>query len=422
MRRVTRYQLQVKSIGAPPTAGDTSVNPAMMQRTAGVEMDEGRPWSGEVFEEGATSDPAEAFARFTGEDDTEAWLDKNEDGTLIAWVREGDAVWRYSDVDAWALDVDGAQMQTAEQAPPVEGEGAEGEGVEDPEAFDAEADPAVDEADPTAAVEDPTDLPDEDGDGEDLDNPFADDDDEDEGPDEDPEDPDAEAGEDPDGDGDAEEDTDGDGDGEDPDAETDPDDDPDDDVDDEDDEDDVTEADRLFKRGQSKHMPGHHNQESHGDWSDGIAKGPKRVSGSGGGGAPKGPAPKKASVAQDTISQMSDEELAALTESDDLYEYDTMLAAAQELDSRQPLDEAVRAAVADNPSPAGKTGAFDAVIPHEWSAWVATGDRPKKRNKQKDAREAYDSFVADAVPAGARLHGRELLQQQGIEGRGPAVR
>lgn len=74
--------------------------------------DDGRQWAGDEYTEGDETDPAQARAAFTGEAG-EAWLDRAEDGTLTGWVREPDGtVFRYADVDAWAIDVDGADIQT----------------------------------------------------------------------------------------------------------------------------------------------------------------------------------------------------------------------------------------------------------------------------------------------------------------------
>jgi hypothetical protein len=65
---------------------------------------------------------------------------KAEDGTLTGWVRdETGQVWRYSDTDAWAIDVDDAGMtQTGgtQGAPASDGQdpatGAPAEGSVEP--------------------------------------------------------------------------------------------------------------------------------------------------------------------------------------------------------------------------------------------------------------------------------------------------
>ncbi|NML55166.1 hypothetical protein HHL19_35430 [Streptomyces sp. R302] len=73
--------------------------------------DDSRPWGGDLYNEGDESDPDNAFAGYSGSDGEQAWLDRATDGTLTGWVRDSTGqVWRYSDPDAWATDVDGAQM------------------------------------------------------------------------------------------------------------------------------------------------------------------------------------------------------------------------------------------------------------------------------------------------------------------------
>ncbi|MEU3499253.1 hypothetical protein ABZ726_00245 [Streptomyces hundungensis] len=73
--------------------------------------DDGRPWAGDPYDEGDESDPAQANSAFSGPGGEEAWLDKAPDGTLTGWVRDDTGqVWRYSDADAWAIDVDDAGM------------------------------------------------------------------------------------------------------------------------------------------------------------------------------------------------------------------------------------------------------------------------------------------------------------------------
>ncbi|MFJ2745325.1 hypothetical protein ACIO3O_37340 [Streptomyces sp. NPDC087440] len=73
-----------------------------------------RPWSGDMYDEGDESDPQAAFASYTGTSGEQAWLDQAPDGTLTGWVRDATGqVWRYTDADAWAIDVDDAQMTRA---------------------------------------------------------------------------------------------------------------------------------------------------------------------------------------------------------------------------------------------------------------------------------------------------------------------
>ncbi|MFJ4988750.1 hypothetical protein ACIP9H_33740 [Streptomyces sp. NPDC088732] len=89
--------------GAP--ADDTAANDVP------APTDDTRPWSGDMYDEGDETDPAQAYAAYTGSNGEEAWLDQAPDGTLTGWVRDSTGqVWRYSDVDAWAIDVDDAQM------------------------------------------------------------------------------------------------------------------------------------------------------------------------------------------------------------------------------------------------------------------------------------------------------------------------
>ncbi|MFB8026009.1 MULTISPECIES: hypothetical protein [unclassified Streptomyces] len=91
--------------------------------------DDSRPWAGDVYDEGDETDPVQAYASLSGPAGEEAWLDQAEDQTLTGWVRdETGQVWRYSDPDAWAIDVDDAGMvlngstATPASAPPAEGQ------------------------------------------------------------------------------------------------------------------------------------------------------------------------------------------------------------------------------------------------------------------------------------------------------------
>ncbi|MFE4581014.1 hypothetical protein [Streptomyces chartreusis] len=94
---------------APPEeegGGDPSAAPEQPD-------DDSRPWAGDEYNEGDETDPEgpEAWCAYNGSGGEQAWLDKAPDGTLTGWVRDGDGqVWRYTDPDAWATDVDGAQM------------------------------------------------------------------------------------------------------------------------------------------------------------------------------------------------------------------------------------------------------------------------------------------------------------------------
>ncbi|MFG2986245.1 hypothetical protein ACGFYQ_34175 [Streptomyces sp. NPDC048258] len=92
---------------APPTADEAAEVPA-------PPSDDARPWSGDMYDEGDETAPSAAFAAYMGSQGEEAWLDQAPDGTLTGWVRDSAGqVWRYSDADAWAIDVDDAQMTRA---------------------------------------------------------------------------------------------------------------------------------------------------------------------------------------------------------------------------------------------------------------------------------------------------------------------
>lgn len=145
-------------------------------------------WAGDLYESGDESDPVESYAVFTGANGEEAWLDRAPDGTLTAWVRDSDgSVYRYSDADAWATDVDDSGMSPvdtsayADTEPGEEEAGADGTDPtleEEPAPEDAPADEAADPLeeepsddapgdDPDAAEEEPTDEVEEAPDGAD---------------------------------------------------------------------------------------------------------------------------------------------------------------------------------------------------------------------------------------------------------------
>lgn len=115
-----RYRLEVKSVTAPTGGGDAVTDPsnpgALPNRLNTVTLDPGREWAGDEYGEGPVSDPETAYARFSTGEDTEAWLEKQADGTLIGWVRDGETIYRYPNTEAWALDVDGSQMQRTDAA------------------------------------------------------------------------------------------------------------------------------------------------------------------------------------------------------------------------------------------------------------------------------------------------------------------
>ncbi|MGW7090093.1 hypothetical protein ACWGH2_42290 [Streptomyces sp. NPDC054871] len=107
------YAYAVKTL---PQPDDPAVeeDPAAAPELEPPQEDDARPWAGDVYDEGDETDPAQAYAAFSGPAGEQAWLDKAEDGTLTGWVRdETGQVWRYSDPDAWAIDVDDAGMAEA---------------------------------------------------------------------------------------------------------------------------------------------------------------------------------------------------------------------------------------------------------------------------------------------------------------------
>lgn len=160
-----RWTLQVKQVAPAGGAAGGPMNPAMQARTGHVAMDPGRPWSGDLYDEGPVTDPASGYAHFGGGEDVEAWLDRNPDKTLTGWVREGADIYRYSDVEAWALDVDGAQMTRTDSAAAAPVDGAEdsaadgGGGPVDPAAAPdqgaTQGDPAADLAPADGTTSDP---------------------------------------------------------------------------------------------------------------------------------------------------------------------------------------------------------------------------------------------------------------------------
>ncbi|MET9776153.1 hypothetical protein ABZ023_18165 [Streptomyces sp. NPDC006367] len=111
---------------AEPPAEDTdTAQPPAGEPPAGMPeppADDARPWAGDMYDEGDETDPEDSFSAYAGSNGEQAWLDRALDGTLTGWVRdETGQVWRYTDPDAWAVDVDGAQMtrthSQADEAP-----------------------------------------------------------------------------------------------------------------------------------------------------------------------------------------------------------------------------------------------------------------------------------------------------------------
>lgn len=185
------YAYAVKNLPQPaadPAAGAPAEPPPPPEMQP-PQQDDARPWAGDVYDEGDETDPAQAYAALSGPNGEQAWLDKAEDGTLTGWVRdEAGQVWRYSNPDTWAIDVDDAGMQETggnHGQPPADG--TQDPGAIDPDALppgdadplelgtaDEVVDPAADDEAP--AEEDPTaetNVPEgeEDPDSEDEDDP-----------------------------------------------------------------------------------------------------------------------------------------------------------------------------------------------------------------------------------------------------------
>lgn len=446
---MTHYELMVKAL-----------DPALLTRHNGVELHEGRAWAGDLYEEGPVSDPAEAFAHFqmeaspdptdpdaTEAGDVEAWLERNEDGSMVGWVREGTEVFRYSDPSAWALDVDGAQMNRVDSAtsldPNAVAPGAEGldPAVEDPNtdpdadpaAVDPTADPADPAVDPALAAEGDAVAEEDDLEGED--NPFADlgeftpgeEKDPDAATDEltDPEGDPVESEQDPAEDPAINPDEPADPD---PSPEVDPAKPDDPDKDSLEDDDDLNpgpekESDRLFggkKRRQKKDAlptlalkvysgPRRFEHKAHfaGECDSG-GRGDKEPSPSAEPSAPAAPStprarraagqpPAKATLPANALSSLSDQELESLTEQPDLYDFDTLAAAAQELDSRNAPSAADDLLTAVAATPRGSKARADLfnVIPDEWTAWVALRNKNAakvSRNKAELARQDFRDY------------------------------
>lgn len=146
----TRFAFSIKALPAQPASGAPPGPPAPSDELQPPAHDDSRPWAGDPYDEGDETDPASAFAAFTGKDGEEAWLDRAADGTVTGWVRDATGqVWRYSDEAAWALDVDGAQMQRTSTKPGSSDPGADPAG-----APGGQEDPAENEA-PNPYADDP---------------------------------------------------------------------------------------------------------------------------------------------------------------------------------------------------------------------------------------------------------------------------
>lgn len=396
MSRYT-YELSIKAAdgGAiPPPGRARDPNPAMLKRPDQVDLDQGREWAGDLFETGNPTDPEQAFARFTG-DGVDAWLDRAEDGTLTGWLREEGTgkVWRYSDADAWAIDVDGADLTRADSPSPVDtaAGGLPAEGGEEEPAANEVAGPFPS---PDALSEEPP-----------------------------PETPpqDARGRQEPAAQGDhggehgrrylADRDREG--------------------VDvteEQDDEYNLFSGPHVRKRRsmEKKHNPGGHphNQETHGNWSDGPSmpdtgssssgsSGGDSSSGGGGGGPrlavkPKG---KQVSLSPETIGKMSDQQLEGVTRSGERYDEPTMYAVMQEMDRREDVTRGWGDTPANSPE---EQAAFDTAFPADWVSWVTSGDRKRaSRNQQKQARQVYDELIEAQFQRAEEDTNGNLLNKRG---------
>jgi len=167
----TKYRLEVKADWPDPAV------PVEDEEQEAPEVDEVDPntreWAGDEYAEGDEPDPLDSFGALTGSDGSEAWLERRDDGSLIGWVRDSrdDRVYRYTDAEAWAADVDGAGMNRVPgvgdaQAP--ESEPAEGDVPPDEDDEGDDFDFEDDEGH-TSSVDDATEDEPELSDDEDLD-------------------------------------------------------------------------------------------------------------------------------------------------------------------------------------------------------------------------------------------------------------
>jgi hypothetical protein len=370
--------------------------------------DPGRRWAGDPYTTGPMTDPAEAFAHFSGGEGVEAWLDKQDDGTLVGWVLDGQDVWRYTDPNTWASDVDAAQMSRLD-TPSLD------------EAVNDALNPAP-QADDTqipsnqAASDFGPDTPDEENpfladNSETLDAAAADANDEAasaqanlpaDSPT--PQDPNIDPTAAPDTEPDpttalaAEE-----ADPNEPEPDADP-----------DDED--KKKGNPFGKTEKKHLPGQHDQREHGNWAHGIhvdhTHAPDgtaiRLPTTGGSSGPKAPepaapapakpkaptrAPAKASLSRDALENLSVAALEGIWASGEgLYDQDTLSHVAMLLDEKNPLDGDQ---LPDDP--AGELGAFAGVIPDHYVQWVARNSphapQAKNRSKREQIEEAYQNYI-----------------------------
>lgn len=102
-----------KDTPAASPVEDTPPNVGTTDQPTGPATNAGQQWAGDpINDRGKITDPEKAFASFSGDQDEKAWLDRAQDGTMTGWVTDSTGqTYRYSDVDAWAVDVDDATMK-----------------------------------------------------------------------------------------------------------------------------------------------------------------------------------------------------------------------------------------------------------------------------------------------------------------------
>lgn len=133
----------------PPPAPPPPVDP---------HANDARQWAGDAYNEGDEPQPDDASvtSHFGDQNGEEAWLQRADDGTLTGWVRDATGqVYRYSDADAWAIDVDDAGMSPSSggstDAAPADGQDPNADPNQDPQAApnaDPNQDPSM--TDPNA--------------------------------------------------------------------------------------------------------------------------------------------------------------------------------------------------------------------------------------------------------------------------------
>ncbi|MFJ5121971.1 hypothetical protein [Kitasatospora sp. NPDC088548] len=121
-----KYRIAIKASPVDPSAASEPQPPEPDPEAApAAPEDDARPWAGDPYDEGDETQPDDpaVTAVFGGQADEQAWLERADDGTLTGWVRDGTGqVWRYSDPDAWAIDVDDAKMTPSGADGPAEPE------------------------------------------------------------------------------------------------------------------------------------------------------------------------------------------------------------------------------------------------------------------------------------------------------------